>query len=155
VITGLSGEDIENTLLNSDSVHLSINHIIWGNTNINTMIPDFREELALTDLLYNTTNVIIKSEIKNFIVAAKTVSPGSDITNVSFNYTTIASMSSNDRDIVLDSMIVQNILTDQLSALWIADPLYDPSPGDYHDSNTAYFLTEAGINSVLTNYGLI
>lgn len=155
VITGLSGEDIDNTLLKSDSVHLTISHIIWGNTNINTMIPDFREELALTDLLYNTTNVLIKTEIKDFILAAKTVSPGSDITNVSFNYTTIASMSSGERDIILNSLIVQNILTDQLSALWLADPMYDPLATDYHDDNTGYFLDEAGINSVLSHYGFI
>ncbi|MDT8337246.1 MAG: hypothetical protein RQ856_05385, partial [Candidatus Izemoplasmatales bacterium] len=60
--------------------------------------------------------------------------------------------------IVLDSMIVRNILTDELETMMTADDpfdLYWPGNSDYEQSNPAYFLTEAGINNVLTHYGLI
>ncbi|MFA7560840.1 MAG: hypothetical protein WCY80_01910, partial [Candidatus Izemoplasmatales bacterium] len=154
-ITNITDEDLDLKVLASGSMHVTINHMIWGNGNVNTLIPDEREGLALTDLLYNMNNIIIKDEVLAFIIAVKTTSSGSSITNVSFNYTTIASLSEPDRKTVLESLIVQNIMTDQLSVLWNADPFYEPAASDYHDSNTSYFLTDDGIRSVMIHYSII
>ena len=145
------------TILLSGSMHVTINHMIWGNTNISSQIPDYMEGLALTDLLYNMNNIIIKAEVKAFVLAAQQFA-GSDLSNVDFDVAAITSLTPVQRDIVLDSMIVRNILADELETMMTSDDpfdLYWPANSDYEQSNPAYFLTEAGINNVLTHYGLI
>lgn len=153
-ITSMTPAEID-TILISGSLHVTINHMIWGNANINTLIPDFTEGLALTDLLYDMANIIIKTEVKDFIIAAQTASTTSDITNISFDYTTISAMTPEERDVVLNSMIVRNIITNQLSAFWTMDPFYSPANTDFEENNPLYFLTKSGVISVMTHYGFI
>ncbi len=155
-VTNMSSTDLD-TMLESGSMHVTIDNMLKNNNNINSDIPDYAEGLALTDLLYNMSNVIVKAEVKAFIIATQQFA-GADLSSVSFDVAAITSLTPAERDIVLDSMIVRNILTDELETMMTNDDpfdLYWPANSDYEQNNPAYFLTEAGINAVLTHYGLI
>ncbi len=162
VVSGMTDAQLDK-LLASGSMQVSIDNMLKGNANINTMIPD----LALEDV-YGMTDITTTTEIKAFIndlnalvekLRATQQLPSGDITNVTFSAAIIVNMTSGEKDIALDSMIVRNILTDELEAIMLADdPLdpYLPDPTDYESENPALFLTEAGINLVLAHYdGLI
>jgi hypothetical protein len=142
-VTNLSAGNLD-IILTSGSMHVTIDHMIWGNTNVNAKIPDYEEDLALNDGVYGMNNIIIKAEIKAFIIAAQQFA-GADLTSVSFDIAGVTGLSEAQRDLVLDSMIVRNILTDEIEAT----PFYTPNPSNYEQSNTSYFLTEAGIKAIL------
>jgi hypothetical protein len=95
-------------------------------------------------LLYNINDLIIDTEIINFILATQQFT-GATLSDVSFDVAAIQSLTPAQQDIVLDSMIVRNILTEELES----NPLYVADPNNYHQNNTSYFMTEAGIRSVL------
>ncbi len=150
-VTDMTSTELD-TLLLSGSMQVTIDNMLKGNANINTKIP----ELAQEDV-YNMTDITTKTEIKAFILATQQIGAG-DITNVTFSTAVITSMTPAERDIALDSMIVRNMLTDELEAMMLADDpidLYWPANSDYMNSVPSTFLTEAGINNVLTHYGLI
>ncbi len=139
-------------ILLSDSMHITIDNMLRDNPAINTDIPALAED----NTTYSIT-VTVKSEIKDFIIATQQFA-GVDFTSVSFNVAAITGLTPGQRDLVLNSMIVRNILTDELEATMLADDpldLYWPANTDYEENNPALFLTEAGINAVLTHYGLI
>ncbi len=139
-------------ILLSDSMHITIDNMLRGNPAINTDIPALAE-----DNTTYTITVTVKSEIKDFIIATQQFA-GVDFTSVSFNVAAITGLTPGQRDVVLDSMIVRNILTDELEATMTADDpldLYWPANSDYEQNNPALFLKEAGINAVLSHYGLI
>ncbi|MBU1144697.1 MAG: hypothetical protein KJ971_02410 [Firmicutes bacterium] len=142
------------TLLSSGSMHSTIDNMLRGNTNINTFIP----ALAETSL-YGIPVITLSDEIIAFIEAANILTgPGADFMTVEVDYLTIAGLSETDRNIVLNSMIVRNITTDQLEAVMLADPdPYWPADADYEDplDPAGTFLTAAGITNVLTHWGLI
>ncbi|XMB72460.1 hypothetical protein RJI07_00815 [Mycoplasmatota bacterium WC30] len=150
-ITGMNDSQL-NTMLGSGSMQVTIDNMLKGNSNINTKIPDKAQEDV-----YGMTDITTKAEIIAFVKATQQIGAG-DITNVTFSAGLIAALSPAQRDIALDSMIVRNMLTDELEATMLADDpldLYWPANSDYEDSLPATFLTEAGINLVLTHYGLI
>ncbi|PKK94353.1 MAG: hypothetical protein CVV60_06855, partial [Tenericutes bacterium HGW-Tenericutes-5] len=107
VITGLTSPEIDQVLL-SDSVHITVDSMLRGNASISGGIPALAED----NTTYSVT-VTTKPAIRNFILATQQIS-GASFTNVTFNVTAIASLDANQRDIVLDSMIVRNILTPEL-----------------------------------------
>lgn len=151
VVTGLSDAQLD-TVLASGSMQVSVDNMLKGNTNINTEIPDLAQEDV-----FNMTDITTKEEIKAFIKATNILATG-DISNIDFDVTIIAGLSASDRDIVLDSMIVRNMLTDELESMMLADDpfdLYWPANTSYMNDDPATFLSEAGINEVLTHYGLI
>ena len=151
VITELSDAELQ-IVLTSGSMHVSIDNILKGNSNINTMIPDLAKEDS-----YNMTGITTKVEIINFIKATNILTTGS-ISDVSISVASIASLTPAERDIVLDSMIVRNITTGELETMMLADDPFDtywPANSDYENSDPLTFLTEAGINNVLNHYGLI
>lgn len=151
IVSGLSNAQLD-TLLASGSMHITVDNMLKGNANINTQIPALAQET-----IYGIVSVTTVAEIKAFIIASNTLAAG-DFTSASFSYAAIASLSAGDRDIVLDSMIVRNILTDQLETLMTSDDpfdLYWPANTSYMNNDPLTFLTEAGINEVLTHYGLI
>jgi hypothetical protein len=119
------------------------------------MIPDLAKEA-----IYGLSDITTKIEIRAFIEATNTLAEG-DFTTSSFSYTAIASLSETDRNTVLDSMIIRNIVTDQLEELMASDdgaPLFDlylPSNSEYMNSDPLTFLTKIGINNVFVHYGFI
>ncbi len=150
-VTSMDDSEL-NTLLGSGSMQVSIDNMLKGNANINTKIPDLAQEDV-----YNMTDITTKTEIIAFIKATQQIGAG-DITNVTFSTAVITAMTPEERDIALDSMIVRNMLTDELEAMMLADDpfdLYWPANADYMNSDPGTFLTEDGINNVLTHYGLI
>ncbi|MDT8336262.1 MAG: hypothetical protein RQ856_00390 [Candidatus Izemoplasmatales bacterium] len=148
IITNLTSVQIDQILL-SNSLHVTIDNMLRGNASISGSIPALAE-----DTTTYTVTVTIKSAVKNFILATQQFT-GADFTNVSFNVTTVTALTPAQRDIVLDSMIVRNILTDELETMMLADPdPYWPANSDYMNSDPLTFLTEVGINNVFSNYGM-
>ena len=151
IVSGLTDAQLD-TLLASGSMHITVDNMLQGNVNINTQIPALAQEN-----IYGILNVTTVAEIKAFIIASDTLASG-DFTTTSFSYAAIASLSEGDRDTVLDSMIVRNILTEQLETLMNSDDpfdLYWPTNAEYMNSDPLTFLTEVGIDNVLSHYGLI
>jgi hypothetical protein len=145
IITGLSDAQLD-TLLISGSMHTSMSYMIQGNTNVNASIPD----LAETDA-YDIVDLLTKAETKAFIKAANKLGASSFAT-VNFSFAAISTLAPADRDIVLSSMIVRNIITPDIQnavAAKNADnfpggPFYTIDNTDYEESNPALFLTKQG-----------
>ncbi|QLY39660.1 hypothetical protein HF295_01790 [Hujiaoplasma nucleasis] len=138
------------TILTSGSMHLSIDDIIQANSNINTNIPD----KALADI-FALSDILIKDEVKNFILAAKAFSgEGSDIQSVDFttlDMVTLSNMPEGQRTTILSSMIVRNILTPQVEQADTFDPTFTLTASDYEDGLTNTFLTLAGFNRYIAH----
>jgi hypothetical protein len=138
VITSLNETKL-NIIMDSGTMHLTIESFIQGNNLIS--IPD----LAIDDL-FGTTDILIRDEVIDFILATQIIAnPGDDITNISFNFTAISSLSVGDRNIVLESMIVRNVITPDVESAVAIDPFYALDASDYMENNTSYFLTKQGI----------
>lgn len=152
VITGLTSPEIDQILL-SDSVHITVDSMLRGNASISGGIPALAE-----DNTTYTVTVTIKSAIRNFILASQQIS-GASFTNVTFNVTAIAALDSTQRDIVLDSMIVRNILTPEIENMATVFPFnLDPYVfinTDYMNDDPLTFLKEVAIIAALTHYGVI
>jgi len=142
-LTGLDETQL-NTILDSGTMHLSIEDIIQGNGNIASDIPN----KALADL-FALTDILIRDEVINFILASKAFAgEGSDITSVDFSTLSIASlqtMPESQRNTILASMIVRNILTPDIEQAASIDPGFTLQASDYEDNLTSTFLTSAGI----------
>ena len=140
------------TVLQSASFHVTIDNMLRSNVSVSAKIP----ALAETNL-YGVNPLTTQTALTNFILASNAFG-GASFTSASFDVASIAALTPAERDIVLNSMIVRNILTDELEIMMLADdPIetYWPANSDYELSNPLLFLTEAGINNVLTYYGLI
>ncbi|MCF7924087.1 MAG: hypothetical protein K9L64_03140, partial [Candidatus Izimaplasma sp.] len=139
-ITTLTGTQLD-TILLSGTLHLTIEDIIQSNDNINTDIPD----KALDDL-YNLTDILIKSEVKAFILASKAFAgSGADLSNITFDFTTIAGKDETTRNIIIASMIVRNIITPEIESADSIDPFFTLQASDYEDGDVTSFLTADGI----------
>jgi hypothetical protein len=152
VITALTSTDIDQILL-SASIHVTVDNMMRGNANISGKIPALAED-ATTYAVTVTT----KTEIRDFILATQQVG-ASDFTTVTFDIYAVAALDSTQRDTVLDSMIVRNILTPELEDLatqfpFSADP-YIFVNTDYMNDDPLTFLKETAIIAALTHYGLI
>jgi len=135
------------TMLISGSIHVTFDNMLDSNPNIS--VP----ELAETDLLYAVNDLTTANEIKYFILAANTIG-GSDFTSVDFDYTTIMALDENDRQTILISMNVRNILTPDLeTAVTIknltVDPDYVVDAEDYEDNDILTFFTYLDILEIL------
>ncbi len=152
IITDLDGSQMD-TVLASGSMHITIDHMLKGNANVSSAVPDLALETVLT-----IPGVITSAELKAFILSTNILAPSGSFTTVNIDITSVTSLSESDRDIVLDSMIIRNILTDQLETMMTADDpieMYWPNNNDYMNADPLTFLTESGINLVLTHYSLI
>lgn len=149
IITNLSSAQIDQLLL-SDSIHISIDNMLRSNASVASKIPYLAED----DTTYAIT-VAIKQAVKNFILATQQLG-GISFVNVSFNVSTVTSLDATQRDIVLNSMIVRNILTEELETMMLADPdPYWPDNSDYMLDDPTTFLTKDGINNVFIHYNYI
>ncbi|MCK7488381.1 MAG: hypothetical protein MZU97_24945 [Bacillus subtilis] len=145
IITGLTGAQLD-TLLVSGSMHTSMSYMVHDNDNVNTLIPD----LAETDA-YDLVDLLTKAETKAFILAANKLGAASFV-SVNFSFAAIAALTPEDRDVVLSSMIVRNIVTPDIvngvnaknAANFPGGPFYTIDNTDYEESNPALFLTKQG-----------
>ncbi|MDD3129392.1 MAG: hypothetical protein PHW21_03390 [Candidatus Izemoplasmatales bacterium] len=152
VITSKTSGEIDQILL-SDSIHITVDSMLRGNAQISGKIPALAE-----DTTTYVVTVTTKSEIRNFILASQQVT-GASFTTVSFDIYAVAGLNASQRDIVLDSWIVRNILTPELENLgtvfpFSADP-YVFTNNDYMNLDPTTFLTEDSVNLVFAHYGLV
>jgi hypothetical protein len=140
VITAMTDPELD-TLLNSGSIHITTDHMIKGNTNVE--VPD----LALATI-YQIPDITIKTEIIAFIRASNILS-STDFTTTSFNATTISSLDETDRDRVLASMIVRNSITDEFETIVNNDPSYSIDQNYYEGQDINSFLTREGIIAII------
>lgn len=149
IITALTGSDIDQIFL-SASIHVTVDNMMRGNANISGKIPALAED-ATTYAVTVTT----KTEIRDFILATQHFG-ASDFTSVTFDIYAVAALDSTQRDTVLDSMIVRNILTPEIEDLgtYSLDP-YVFVNTDYMNDDPLTFLKETAIIAALTHYGLI
>ncbi|ERJ13158.1 hypothetical protein [Haloplasma contractile] len=143
LITTMSKSDLD-TMLLSASIHATYDNMLKGNSYID--IP----ELAKQDLIYQN-DITEKEEIKNFILAANTLTSGSGtFTTVSFDITSIMNLTETEQDLVLNSMIVRNGLTNEIHSVIDENTLL--ADHHYENGDRTTFLTKQGIEYVLTNY---
>ena len=120
-------DDID-LVLESDSLYLTVDNMIKANAAISDDIPD----LAIEGTYLGVADVTSKPEIKDFIKAADVIAgDGEDFTNIAFTLSDIAAMSTAERDTVLNSMIVRNILTDEIEAAIETDTGLQPGDAGY------------------------
>ncbi|HAQ56932.1 MAG TPA: hypothetical protein DCR44_06005 [Acholeplasmatales bacterium] len=129
----------------SGSLHVTLHTMLQGSVAADT--PDLAKEVAL----YGVAGLTKATEIAYFIVAVNTIGE-SDFTSADFSVTAILSLTVDQRGTVFDSMIVRNMLTDDIEtaiALINANnfpmgPFYTIDNADYMESNPALFFTKAG-----------
>jgi hypothetical protein len=132
-------------VMESGSLHVTLHNMLQGSVAADT--PDLAKEVAL----YGVAGITKATEIAYFIVAVNTIGE-SDFTNADFSITAILSLTVDQRGTVFDSMIVRNMLTDDIEtavALINANniplgPFYTIDNTDYMESNPALFFTKAG-----------
>ena len=134
-----------NEMLESGSMHTTIDKILRGNANISSEIPPQAEIDA-----YNVNDLVSKAEIVVFIGAVKALG-GTDFATFSF---TLSSLSPANQDTALESMILRNALTDDIeTAVALKNLTFNPDyvigNGDYMENNPATFLTKAGALAAL------
>ena len=147
-ITQLEDDDIE-TMLESASIHVTIHNMLRGNANID--IPD-----RATESLYEIqeAEIITAIEVQKFIKSVFTLGETS-FTDANFDFQTIAGLDEEDREIILDSLIVQNTLTPAVNnAITVYQASIFPNtytvPNSYyHDDDPGTFFTGEGINNVI------
>jgi hypothetical protein len=143
-ITSMTAFEL-NEMLESGSMHTTIDKILRGNANISSEIPPQAEIDA-----YNVNDLVSKAEIVNFIGAVKALG-GTDFATFSF---TLSSLSEANQDTALESMILRNALTDDIeTAVAFKNITFNPDyviqNGDYMEGNPATFLTKAGALAAL------
>ena len=98
--------------------------------------------------------MVTPDEIRSFILATNVVAgPGDSITNITFDVSVITGLNASERDIVLDSMIVRNMLTDELETMMLADDPFDtywPANSDYENSDPLTFFRITSYNVCYT-----
>lgn len=125
-------------ILQSGSLHLSISNMIKSNNNLD--IPALAYEM-----IYGFSNVIKATEIESFIQAVNAFSNTSNVSDINFTFNDILALSPQDRDVILNSMIVRNMITEDAETAASNHPTFDFLATDYEDNNMTLFLTKAGI----------
>ena len=145
-ITNLSEAQL-NTMLESGSIHITIDNMLKGNPFIQSNTPD----LAVLGTLHAVDDVIEDFEIVAFILATQQIAD-SDFTDVSFDFNAVLNLTPAERSIVLDSMIVRNAVTPDIETLVSVDPGYSLEPEDYEEDDTNNFLRKQAILDFIDYY---
>lgn len=137
----LTEDDIDQ-ILQSSSLHYTVQHMI--NDNQWLVVPEYAKDEY--DNL--STKTITVEETKDFIIAVQTLANG-DITNVTFDYTTIRHMNNQDQDVVLTSIIVRATVSEPMIQLVnMTDPNY-LKPHHFEDENV---LTKEAIQAIFNDF---
>lgn len=133
-----------NVVLDSASMHITFDNIIDSNASLD--VPS----LALEATLYGFNNVTTDTEIIALINAVNALGSGDDVTNVSFSFATIAGLNETDRNTMITSMIVRNMITPEIETA-AANPLdpYTLEASDYENNDTNLFLTILGVQDFI------
>ena len=111
VFTGMTGPELD-TVLESGSMHITFNYMLQNNAALTIPNKALVGEV-ITGEIYDVANVVIATEIRDFILAALQLS--GDI-NGAITFADITGLSQAERDVAITSMIVRTIITDDLTA---------------------------------------
>lgn len=139
------------TLLESGSIHVTVDHMIDSNAAIT--IPDYPDASAydydaVHDTLHGISEITTKNEILAFVEAVNTLASG-DVTDVTFDFSTIYGMNDTQQAIIFNSMIARNTLTPEIESAFDALPGQSPDANWYHDSDTSTYFTLSGMESAV------
>jgi len=125
-LSGYSQTDIHK-ILESVSMHLTVEKMIKDNGNINTFIPDVTGQVIIIDSYYLVTDIVHVDEVERFILAINVLGGdiGGDVTSSALGLLTYA-----DQQTVLSSYIARCKLTPELVTV-MAINLTPYSPTDY------------------------
>ncbi len=136
------------TLLDSDSMHVTIDNMLRANAYITTSIPNLVE-----DSLTYTITITVKSEIKAFILATQAIGTG-NISDISFSASDFTSMDANQQGIILDSMIIRCKITPELEIAAGIHPTFSFNALDYEDGSVPTCLKKAAALAALDELAL-
>ena len=114
-------------ILESGSMHMTIEKMIMANSNVNTFIPDIDGEAVIVDLQYGLTDVIHRDEVELFILAVNAM--GGDLGG-DFDSTILGALTSAQQLTLVASAIARCKLTPEL-VLAMSGNLTPYGPTDY------------------------
>jgi len=144
-ITGLTPVELD-SIFDSASFHVTVDNMLKSNTFINTSIPN----LAQTDL-YGVSDLTTRLEVVAFITAVNTLG-ATNFEAYNVNIAAIALLDTEQRETVLDSMIIRTKITPDLEALADLDPGFDFEPEDYEIGSVPQFLTKTAALDAMELY---
>ncbi len=154
IMTIFNDPALANEFMLSGSMHITLDNMIKSNSSVSSSIPD---KAYRTSDIYGLSDIILKTEIIAFINAASTLAEASgsgDFTNITFNFSVMLTLNQTQRQTIVTSMIVRNVLTpDAVTAANLAIPALDPpiSASDYEDGDIGTFLTYDGIVRIMNH----
>jgi len=140
-ITSMTSAEID-TMLLSASMHVTIGEML--SDAFGTSVPDLAKATS-----YGIADVVIKQEVKDFIIATTTFG-GGNFTTVSFDLAGILSLTPSEQDVILNSMTVRNILTPSLETTASFNG-YTITNSDYMNDDPSTFLTKASAIAIINN----
>ena len=141
VFSGLLKTDIDDILL-SGSLHITFDYMLSNNASVTIPKEALVGESALATI-YDVADVVTASELTDFIYASQIVSGGVD---GAITFSGITGLNQQDRDDVIESIIIRNTITPNLELLQI----YDPS--QYVTGSLPPFLTILATKTALDTY---
>jgi|GEM_PF-849256 len=144
VIQGLTEAELYD-LLESGSIHITLDDMMQANDDVENNIPDYGDGATALKDEYDETDILIKDEIVAFIIAAEILGGGAaDFTNVTLDYNTILNLDEEDRETVLESMIVREFMTEDLEDAYLAVTTNEIDDEHYMNEDSGTFLTKEG-----------
>ncbi len=123
-IQGLTRTQIIDDVLVSASFHVTIDNMLRANPSPGFSIPN----IALANYYGLGIDLTTPQEIADLVVAINIITSGGNFTSTSFDYTDIANLSQAQRDEVIYSLTIRQLITPQLEALADVDPLFSYDP---------------------------
>ena len=142
-ITSLNETELT-TVFQSGSMHYSADDLILDGGTLD--VPDLAKET------YPYGTLISVQELVNLIVASQVMNV-TDYSTFSISFAELSALSPEERETVLSSMVVRNLLTPDIEALADVSPTFDLVPGDYENDDITTFLTADGIERALDELG--
>ena len=128
------------SVFESGSLHYTAHHILADAAALS--VPT----LALESTPYG--NIISRAELVRLIEASNTLG-NPNFATASLTFAQLNNLSPQDRDTILASQVMRNVLTPDIEDIVSSTPGVDLLPSDYENNDTSTFLTQAGIERIL------
>ena len=121
-------------ILESASMHLTVEKMIKDNDNINTFVPDIAGDLVIHDSYLSIAGIISSTEVEDFILAVNAM--GASLSD-DFDITALDGLTNGEKDTIITSAIARCKLTSQFEAArWNANNTTFDSLTDYETLDT-------------------
>lgn len=137
--TNLSESELE-SVFESGSLHYTAHHILTDTAILS--VPS----LALEATPYGT--IVSAAELVRLIEASRALG-NPNFAAASLTFAQLNNLSPEDRDTILASQVMRNVLTPDIEDIVSSTPGVDLLPSDYENNDTNTFLTQAGIERIL------